>query len=131
MPDDPLYSAKVLGAIGSQDISDADIAGAVDEVAFSDSSFVSPEMLYGRDGWDRKLTADPEGAAAFAQFDYDWNFGMTPVDRAKAVWTSNLHDGGKAVLDDINNSVYEASKVRDASHVDAVRRRRSGFGGAM
>ena len=56
---------------------------------------------------------------------------MTPAGRAKAVWTSNLHDGGKAVLDDINNSVYEASKVRDASHVDAVRRRRSGFGGAM
>ena len=77
------------------------------------------------------LERDTDGVASVAQFEFDWNFGMTPVDRAKAVWTSNLHDGGKAVLDDINNSVYEASKVRDASHVDAVRRRRSGFGGAM
>ena len=130
MPPDE-HSRAVLGAVGDQSFTERDIASATEDAALSDASSASPELLYGRDKWNEMLERDPDGVASVAQFEFDWNFGMTPVDRAKAVWTSNLHDGGKAVLDDINNSVYEASKVRDASHVDAVRRRRSGFGGDM
>lgn len=129
LPDD--YSRTVLGAVGDQSFTERDIALATEDTALSDASSVSPELLYGRDKWGEMRELDPDGAASVAQFEFDWNFGMAPVDRAKAVWTSNLHDGGKAVLDAINISVYEASKVRDASHVDAVRRRRSGFGGIM
>ena len=130
MPPDE-YSRTVLGAVGDQSFTERDIALATEDAALSDASSASPELLYGLDKWNEMLELDPDGVASVAQFEFDWNFGMTPVDRAKAVWTSNLHDGGKAVLADINNSVYEASKVRDANHVDAVRRRRSGFGGAM
>ena len=125
------YSRTVLGAVGDQSFTEWDIASATEDVALSDSSSASPELLYGRDKWNEMLGLDPAGVVSVAQYEFDWNFGMTPAARAKAVWTNNLHDGGKAVLDDINNSVYEASKVRDAGHVDAVRRRRSGFGGAM
>lgn len=125
------YSRMVLGAVGDQSFTEMDIAAATEDAALSDASSASPDLLYGRDKWNEMLKLDPDGVASVARFELDWNFGMTPVDRAKAVWTNNLHDGGKAVLADINNSVYESSKVRDASHVDAVRRRRSGFGGAM
>lgn len=124
-------SRTVLEAVGDQSFTERDIASATEDTALSDASSASPELLYGHDKWNELLELDPDGATSVAKFEFDWNFGMTPVDRAKAVWTSNLHDGGKAILDDINNSVYEASKVRDASHVDAVRRRRAGFGGAM
>lgn len=125
------YIRTVLGAVGDQSFTERDIASATEDAALSDASSASPELLYGRGKWNEMLESDPDVSMAEAQFEFDWNFGMTPVDRAKAVWTSNLHDGGKAVLDDINYSVYEASKVLDARHVDAVHRRRSGFGGAM
>jgi hypothetical protein len=130
MPPDE-YSRTVLGAVGDQSFTERDISLATEDAALSDASSASPELLYGHDKWKEMREFDPDGVVSVAKFEFDWNFGMTPVDRAKAVWTSNLHDGGKAVLDGINNSVYEASKVRDASHVDAIRRRRSGFGGAM
>lgn len=130
MPTDE-YSRTVLEAVGNQSFTERDIALATEDAALSDASSASPELLYGRDKWNEMRELDPDGAVSVAQFEFDWNFGMTPVDRAKAVWTSNLHDGGKAVLNDINNSIYEASKVRDMSHVDAIRRRRSSFGGAM
>ena len=125
------YSRTVLGAVGDQSFTEQDVVSATEDAALSDASSASPELLYGRDKWNEMLDRDPDGVRSIAQFEFDWNFGMVPVDRAKAVWMNNLRDGGKTLLDNMNISTYEASKVHDANRVDVIRRRRSGFGGAV
>lgn len=124
--DDPLHSASVLGSLGSQDITDRDIGEAVDVVAFSDSAFATPEMLYGREGWGQMLMEDPEGAKAHAQFDYDWNFAMTPRQRAEAAWRNGLVDAGHDLLRASDEETYAATRAADAAHFESVRRRRMG-----
>lgn len=125
------YTRTVLKSVGSQELTERDVAFATDDIAFSDASFASPELLYGQDAWRAMLAQDSEGVRSAARYEFDWNFGLTPKARAEAVWANTLRDNGFDMLTAMNNATYEASKVRDASHVDAVRRRRSGFGGAM
>lgn len=123
---DPLHSANVLGSIGGQDVADSDIVAAVGELAYSDSSSAVPEMLYGREGWGRMLEQDPAGNRARAAFDYDWNFALTPRQRAEAVWRTGLADAGYALMRASDELVHEETKAADSAHLEAVRRRRMG-----
>lgn len=124
--DDPLRGADILGSPGSQDVADQEVRDAVDTVAFSDSAFAKPELLYGREGWGQMLMEDPEGILARAKFDYDWNFGLTPKQRAEAAWKNGFIDAGHDLLRLTDEETYAATKVADAVHLEAVRRRRMG-----
>lgn len=123
---DPLHSANVLGSIGRQDVADSDIVAAVGELAYADSSSAVPEMLYGREGWGRMLEQDPAGNRARAAFDYDWNFALTPRQRAEVVWRTGLADAGYALMRASDELVHEETKAADSAHLEAVRRRRMG-----
>lgn len=123
-----LYDVDTLKAVGSQDVTDRDIANAAVGLAESPAEFASPELLYGSEAWAERLVEDPDGVKSRAAFDFDWDFEMTPAQRSRAVWTTGMKEGGFALLRGMDEATHKASVSVDASHLDAIRRRR-GIGG--
>ena len=74
----------------SWDLPDDDRAAVLVEQATLPSDLVNPVDAVGDEEWSRAVSDDfmADGANALADFQYGWDWGMTPAQRASALVSS-------------------------------------------
>ena len=74
------------------------------------ADMVDPADVYGDEEWSQRMLADPTGGkAALGNFENEWNWGMTPAQRAKALADTAFRREMDALVD---ASVGEAVRPR-------------------